>query len=152
MLLGILEFVSIMLAATVMGMFLGPWTALTRTVNRLEPVAFLPVLHQLSQNMAQVMTALMPFSLVVLLLVMFLTFGRGVTFYAYLIAFLLFLIALIVTTAIEVPLVKQMEKWNASAMPPAWQKTRDRWMSFHVVRILCGLIGLGVLVAVSMFH
>lgn len=149
MLLATLEFASIMLAALVMAMFLGPWLALTRTADRLEPAAFVPVVHQLSPNMARTMTVLMPISLLVLVSVMLMTFGRGLAFWAHLIAFVLFLGALVVTTAIEVPLVRQMETWDLSAMPPGWQGVRDRWRSFHILRVVSGLVGLGVLVAAT---
>lgn len=150
MLLGVLEFFSVMLAAAVMAMFLGPWAALTRSLARLEPVAFVPVLQRLSPNMAEVMTVLMPTALVAMIPVLVLTAGRGFTFYAYLVSFALFALALVVTMAIEVPLVKQMETWDAAAMPSTWQRTRDRWLSFHLVRVLCGLLGLGLVVAGTM--
>ncbi len=101
MLLRILEFFSVMLAAAVMAMFLGPWAALTRSLSRLEPAAFVPVLHRLSPNMAEVMTVLMPAALVAMVPVMVLTAGQGFTFYAYLVSFALLALALVVTMAIE---------------------------------------------------
>jgi len=149
MLLAVLEFCSVMLAAAVMGMFLGPWAALTRSLGRLEPTAFVPVLHRLSPNMAAVMTILMPAGLLAILSVIVLTAGQGLSFFAYVASFALFSAALIVTMAIEVPLVRQMETWEAAAMPPGWQHTRDRWVSFHRARVVCGLLGLAVLVAAT---
>ena len=34
-------------------------------------------------------------------------------------------------------------------MPADWTSVRDRWMSFHRVRVACGLLGLAILIAAA---
>jgi hypothetical protein len=36
--------------------------------------------------------------------------------------------------------------WSVSTLPPDWQRHRDRWASFHLVRVVAGGAGLGCLV------
>lgn len=147
MILHVLETFSILLAAGVMAMFLGPWAALTRSLDQFEPAVFIPLIRRLSGNMAQVMTMLMPLSLLAILPVLALTYAtRPAAFAANLIALLLFGVAVVVTTAVEIPLVRQMEGWTPATLPDKWRQVRDRWLSFHGARIACGISGLTLLV------
>jgi uncharacterized membrane protein len=60
-------------------------------------------------------------------------------------------VALIITTVIEVPIVKQIASWTPSTFPNNWQKLRDRWGSFHIIRVVAGIAGLTLLVAAVIF-
>jgi len=102
--------------------------------------------------MAQVMTLLMPVAILSIIPPMFLTFKRQPThFYLTLAAFILFIVALLVTMLIEVPIVKQMETWTVSTLPDNWQQLRDRWASFHLLRITSSFVGLALLVVAAIF-
>jgi hypothetical protein len=52
---------------------------------------------------------------------------------------------------VEVPIVKQIAGWTLPTLPDNWQQLRDRWVSFHVVRIAAGLGGLVVLLVAAIF-
>jgi len=151
MALKILQLISILLSALVAGMFFGPWLALTRSIKTFGPEFFLAVVNRLNHNMAAVMTRLMPITLLSMIPVLILSFKQQpLTFYFTLIALALFIVALMVTMLIEVPIVKQIITWQASNLPDNWQHLRDRWGTFHMVRIVASLVGFILLVIGAM--
>jgi hypothetical protein len=150
--LKIWELVSIVLATLVTGVFWGPWVALSRSMETFEPDVFLAIVKRLSRNIAPVMTVLMPATLLAMVPVLFLAFREGSrTFYLTLAGFVLFGVALLVTTMIEVPIVKQMETWTVSSLPENWEESRDRWQAFHVVRVVASVVGLLLLLIAAIF-
>lgn len=152
MTLKIWELVSIVLSALVAGMFCGPWVALSRSISTFKPEVFLAIVRRMSRNMAPAMTILMPaalFSIVPVLLISYNEQPR--TFYLNLTGFALFIVALLVTMLVEVPIVKQIETWAVSTLPDNWQHLRDRWGAFHVIRIVASIAGLVLLVVGAIF-
>ena len=62
------------------------------------------------------------------------------SFYA-MIASLLFLIgSLVITTAIEVPINRQVVTWTNENVPENWQQLRGRWQFYNVVRTILALL------------
>ena len=141
------ELISILLSALVMGVFWGPWVGLTRSIATFTPEAFLAIGYRLNQNLAPLMSALMPVSLVSMAPVLFLSYsGSPRTFSLTLVGFALFVVALLVTVIIEVPIAQQIKSWTTSTLPGNWQQLRDRWASVHIIRVLAGIVGLACLV------
>jgi hypothetical protein len=152
MTLKLFEILSILLAALVTGMFLGPWLALSRSIRTLTPEVFLAVVHRMSANMASVMTPLMPVAWVSMVPVLFLSHReKPFLFSLTLIGMALFAVALLVTLIVEVPIVKHIETWTVSTLPDNWRELRDRWGSFHLLRIVASLAGLVLLVVGVVF-
>lgn len=142
------EGVALLLAAVTGGMFWGPWLALTRHLHTFRPEVLLAITDRLNRNMAALMTPLLPLTLLALLPVLWLTYGRHpATFSLTLLAFGSYLTALLVTMRVEVPIVKQIVGWTVYTLPPDWQRLRDRWAAFHVVRVAAVLVGLACLIA-----
>jgi uncharacterized membrane protein len=142
------ELISIVLLALVGGLYWGPWLALSRSMASFEPDVFLAIVKRMSRNMAPLMTILMPAALLSTVPVLILSFGnRPSTFYLTLAALALFLVTLLVTVLVEVPIVAQIETWSVTAMPANWQQLRDRWGDFHLLRIIPALAGLVLLLA-----
>jgi len=138
----ICEAVCIVLAALAAGMFFGPWLALTISIRTFEPDLFLAIVRRLNVNMARVMTVLLPATLLSMLPVLCLSYGvRPKMFAATLASFALFVAALLVTMLIEVPIVQQIVTWTVPTLPGNWQKLRDRWGAFHIVRVVAALAG-----------
>jgi hypothetical protein len=54
---------SIVLLASVGGLYWGPWLALTRSMATFDPETFLVIVKRLNRNMAPIMTILMPVAL-----------------------------------------------------------------------------------------
>jgi uncharacterized membrane protein len=135
-----------------MGVFWGPWLALTRSISALSPEVFIVVVHRLDRNLGGIMGVLFPVTLLSIVPVAFLTVGQPVSFALELVGLLLFVVALIVTAAVEVPIVKQIRSWTADAMPARWEQLRDRWVSFHLLRVIPGIVGVGALVAGALWQ
>lgn len=148
MIMKLLQLTNLLLSALVGGLYWGPWLALTRSLRTFDANVFLAIVQRLNQNLAPVMTVLTPLALLSTLPTLISTSGsQPTTFYLTLAGFVCFLVALIVTVRIEVPIVMQMTTWRASALPPNWTEVRDRWGHFHVVRVVAGVAGLVFLLA-----
>lgn len=148
MALKIWELVGITLSALVMGVYWGPWIALSRSYAAFAPDVFLAITHRMSQNLASLMTVLAPAALLALTPVLYFSYhAHSAVFLLTLIGLLLFLLALLVTVLVEVPLVQQFDQWTVSTLPGHWQQKRDRWGRFHLIRVFASLIGLACLVA-----
>ena len=152
MTLKIFELVSIVVSAVVGGMYWGPWLALSRSIDTFKPAVFLDVVDRLNGNMAGLMTVLTPAGLVSIVPVLLLSYSdRPITFYLNLAGFISFVVALLVTGLIEVPIVKQITTWKVESLPENWTQLRDRWGSFHIIRVVAGIAGVALLVAGAIF-
>jgi uncharacterized membrane protein len=116
------------------------------------PDVFLAVVDRMNRNMAPVMTVLMPATLLSIIPVLIFSYQRqpGV-FYFNVAALVLFVIALAVTLFVEVPIVEEIVTWTVSTLPANWQQRRDRWMKFHVIRVIAGLTSLVFLLIAAIF-
>jgi uncharacterized membrane protein len=146
------ELISIVLSAVTAGMFHGPWVALSRSMKTFTPEVFLAVVDRMNRNMAPVMTVLMPATLLSIIPVLLLSYReRSMVFYLSATAFALFVVALLVTVVVEVPIVQQIVTWKVSTLPENWRQLRDRWMKFHIIRVIAGLASLILLVVAAIF-
>jgi len=150
--LKIWELVSIFLGALVAGMFVGPWAALSRSIATFEPEVCLAIVRRMDRNMAQVMRVLMPTALLSMVPVLVFSYGSEPrVFWLNAVGFGLFLVALVVTLAVEVPIVKQIVSWTVATLPSDWERLRDRWSAFHLVRIGAATVGLVLLLVAAIF-
>jgi hypothetical protein len=116
------------------------------------PEVFLAIVDRMNRNMAPVMTVLMPVTLLSMIPVMFLSYHvRPLAFYLSAIGFSLFLVALLITVVVEVPIVQQIVTWTPSTIPASWEHLRDRWMRFHVLRVIAGVMSLIFIVVSAIF-
>jgi uncharacterized membrane protein len=121
-------------------------------MNTFGPEVFLAIGHRLVKNVAPVMTILMPAALLSILPVLIISYSdRPSTFYLFSAGLVLFMIALLVTLLIEVPISGRVKTWTITTLPENWQQLRDRWGAFHVVRVVASLAGLGLLVGGAIF-
>jgi uncharacterized membrane protein len=146
------ELISIVLSAFVAGMFHGPWIALSRSMRTFTPDVFLAIVDRMNRNMAPVMTVLMPATVLSIIPVLIFSYqNQPRVFYLNIAAFVLFMIALAVTVFVEVPIVEEIATWTVSTLPANWQQRRDRWMKFHVIRVIAGFASLVFLVIAAIF-
>jgi uncharacterized membrane protein len=150
--LKICELISVVLSALVGGMYWGPWLALSRSMRTFKPEVFLDIVDRMNRNLESVMTILTPVALISIAPVLFFSYHeQPMTFYLTLAGFTLFVVALVVTMLIEVPIVKQIVTWTVETLPGNWQQQRDRWVVFHIIRVVAGIGGLVFLVAGAIF-
>jgi uncharacterized membrane protein len=146
------QLISIVLSALVAGMFHGPWIALSRSMKTFTPEVFLAIVDRMNRNMAPVMTVLMPATLLAIIPVLLLSYHqRPMIFWLSAGAFILFILSLLVTVLIEVPIVEEIVTWTVPTLPANWQQLRDRWARFHIVRVLAGLTSLVLLLIGAIF-
>jgi uncharacterized membrane protein len=146
------QLISIVFSALTTGMFHGPWIALSRSLKTFAPEVFLEIVDRMNRNMAPVMTVLMPGTMLSIIpLLLFSYHQQPMVFYLSAAALLFFLVALLVTVLIEVPIVQQIVTWTPSTLPENWQQLRDRWMRFHVIRVIAGIASLIFLLVAALF-
>ncbi len=151
MALRIWEFISICLAALVTGVFWGPWLGLSRSIETFTADVFLAIGQRMIGNLAPVMPFLMPAAILSLVPVLILSWHRPAVFWLTLAALVLYLLALVVTLAVEVPIDNRIRSWTPETLPADWQRQRDRWERFHALRTLASVVGLALLVAGAVF-
>jgi hypothetical protein len=150
--LGTLQLASLLVAALTLGVFWGPWIGLTRTLAGFDTPAFLAIVHRMDRNLGSLMTVLFPLTIASIAAVLLASAGGRPAVFALSAAGLVcFLLALVVTMRIEVPIVTRIRAWTASTLPADWQAQRDRWVSFHLARVLSGFAGFGLLAAGAVF-
>src|SRR5215212_9283192 len=133
--LAIWQFISILLLALVTGVFWGTWLGLSRSMASLTPETFLTVGHTMIANLGTIMAILMPAAILSVLPVLYLLYrGRSRALYLTLAGFVLFIVALLITLIVEVPIDNQIGVWTVATLPANWQQLRDRWEFFHAIR------------------
>ena len=145
------QLLGILLVSLVVGIYWGPWVALTRTLARLDVEIFLPVVRELNANLGRLMSVLVPVTLLAQVGLLVVDSARSpvsVTLAA--VAFVLFLVTVVVTMATEVPIVKRVITWQTESVPSNWRELRDRWVSFHLLRVIPGLAALVLYLAAAM--
>lgn len=146
------EIVNIMLSALVTGVFWGPWVGLTRSIATFDRPVLVAIGYRMNVNLAPLMTVLMPVALASTVPTLVLSYGGRPATFAWTVAGLgLFVIALVVTLGVEVPIAKKIKSWSTSTPPADWRRLRDRWASVHVVRVVSGIAGLAALVAGAIY-
>lgn len=150
--LTIWQFVSILLSALVTGVFWGTWLGLSRSMASLTPETFLTVGHTMIDNLGTIMAILMPAAILAVVPVLYLLYrGRSRAFYLTLAGFVLFVIALLITLIVEVPIDNLIEGWTVTSLPANWQQLRDRWELFHVIRSWVSVLALALLLGGALF-
>jgi hypothetical protein len=140
-----LQLTGLLLVALVVSVYWGPWVALTRRIARLDLEVFLPVVKQLNANLSGLMTVLVPVALLGQIGLLIVDHDRGpLQFTLSAAAFLLFVVTVVVTVLTEVPIVKQIVTWQVETVPQNWRELRDRWASFHLLRVIPGLVALAL--------
>lgn len=142
--LKVIEYTSLILAALVMGVFWGTWFTLTRSIDDFSAAEFIHIGKTIIANVAIPMRILMPATLLLMLITVLLSRQLNkYSFYLYSISFLLMVISLIVTVAVEVPIDNQIKTWTATSVPENWESLRQKWDMFHTLRTFTSIASVG---------
>ena len=146
-----LQLVTGLLLVLITGVFWGTWFSLSRTMFELSPEIFITIGKQIIKNVAAPMSIIMPASIISLLILLIVSWKRkSVYFYCIFITLILFIIALIITVAVEVPIDNQIKTWTAGTVPSDWQSIRDHWQFYHTVRTFVSLTGVACFISALM--
>lgn len=145
----IAQFINLFLLTLVAAVFWGTWFSLSRSIASISPSTFLEVGRTMIANLGGPMSVLMPAALLSTLPVLFLLFRRRLMRALVLASagLLLFMVALTVTLAVNVPIDEEIKRWTLDTFPSDWTATRDRWQVFHTIRTFTSLVGLGCMIA-----
>lgn len=150
--LNIWQFINIFLLSLITGVFWGTWLGLSRSMASLSAETFIEVGHAMIRNLGTIMAILMPAAILATLPVLYLLYRRRPRgFYLTLVGFVLFVVALLITLLVEVPLDLQFEQWTVATLPANWQQLRDRWEWFHFIRSWVSVAGLALVLAGAFF-
>ncbi len=114
----------------------------------LSAETFIEIGHAMIGNLGTIMAILMPAAMLATMPVLYLQYRqRSKGFYPTLIGFALFVVALLITLLVEVPLDLQFEQWTTATLPANWKQLRDRWEWYHFLRSWISVLGLAMLLA-----
>jgi len=137
------EFIALLLTALVTGVFWGTWFTLTRSLDNFSPAEFIHIGKTIIANVAMPMRIIMPATLAFMVLVMWQCHRvYKPSFYLYTVAFLLMIVTLIITVAIEVPIDNQIKMWTENTLPANWESLRTSWERFHTMRTFTSIASL----------
>ena len=111
-------------------------------MHRLSGETFVAVGHEMIQNLGVPMAILLPLALLSALVSLVLLWRAGgptPAFWWLLAGFLLMVVALVVTLAVEVPIDNRIEDWTAATLPADWRSIQSRWELFHTIRTLVSI-------------
>jgi uncharacterized membrane protein len=153
MIIRIAQFINIFLFALVTGVFWGTWFSLSRSIASITPETFLETGRAIIQNLAWPMRILMPSAILTNLAVLFLLFRSKQTkaFGVSLAGLLLFIVALVITLLVNVPIDNEIRQWMLATLPSNWEEIRDRWQLYHTIRTFLSLAGFGCALSSALF-
>ena len=146
------QFINILLLFLVAGVLWGTWFSLARSITSITPETFLAIGKIMIENLALPMSILMPIALLSTLPALILLYQQKSTlaFYLTLSGLALFVVALVVTLVVNVPIDNQIKQWTVETLPTNWEAIRDRWEFYHVVRTFVSLSGLMLIVGAAL--
>lgn len=152
-----LFFLSLVLVMLVTGVFWGTWFTLTRSLHVFPPDNFIRIGKTIIGNVAWPMRILMPATVLTLVWLCVNTIKLRPSFYFFLGSFLLMLITLLITVAVEVPIDNQIKTWTVSTIPDNWTALRNTWDIFHTLRTFTSILSfvslsIGVVMGARSMH
>ena len=130
-------FLAVILVGMMAGLMFG--TGMDQYTHRLLSASAWVTEHQVMDALfRRVLPPLWNLTMVALAAAAVLSRGRARWLFA--VAAAIFLVSLIITIAIEVPMNREIAQWDAQAVPDGWAAVRDRWLSFHLGRTIGGFI------------
>lgn len=125
----------------VCGVFWGLYFALSRSYQVFTPAELAKIARTIIANLEVPMRNISLLCLTLMgLSIWFYLDKSGLPFYSMIASLLLLIGALVITTAIEVPINNQVVTWTADNTPPNWQQLRSRWQYYNVVRVVMALL------------
>src|SRR5262249_49080919 len=128
---------------------------LSRSIASITAPTFLEIGRTMIRNLAWPMRIIFPLtilSFIPVLVILSRSGPPGPAFYLDLAGSLLFVVALLATLLVNVPLDIQMTRWSPATLPPNWEGMRDRWESYPALRPFASLAGLACAIASAIVH
>jgi len=147
----IIQFVALLLTALSMGVHFGTWLT-ERPLRRTESGALFVEVHQGRDRVAaRVMPLLGSAAITFLALGVFFVRAVPAAFALSLAGLVLCIADMLVTVIVNVPINREMQRWQPNAAPAEWKRLRDRWERFHSIRTLLVVPGFALFAASVVF-
>jgi uncharacterized membrane protein len=138
-----IQLITGLLLVLVAGVFWGTWFSLSRTMYELPAEIFLTIGKEIMKNVAVTMSIIMPASLLGLLVLLINSWKtKSLYFYCILASLVLFVVTLIITVGVEVPIDNKINVWTVATLPADWKITREKWEWYHSMRTFISLTGV----------
>ena len=129
----------------VCGVFWGLYFALSRSHHVFTPTELAKVARTIVANLEVPMRNISLLCLALMgLSIAFYPDKTGWGFYAVIISLPLIIAALIITTAVEVPINNQVVTWTNGNVPAGWENLLNRWQRYNVVRTILALLSFAL--------
>ncbi|HWJ30541.1 MAG TPA: DUF1772 domain-containing protein [Flavisolibacter sp.] len=143
-----LQWITVMLLILVTGVFWGTWFTLTRTIDAIPPESFILIGKTIIRNVAIPMSIIMPATILCLVVLLWRSVKFQKVFFNFSLATLiLFVLALVITVGIEVPIDNQIKTWTISTIPSNWETLRAKWEFYHTLRTFISIAATGCFIA-----
>lgn len=135
----LLRYIILLLLVLVSGVFWGTWFSLSRSMEEFSSAEFIHIGKIIIKNVAWPMRILMPTTILLMLINLWLhPIKKSWAFLLYVQSLILFVVTLLITVLILVPLDYQIKEWTVTSIPANWGSLRDRWQFYHTIRtFLC---------------
>jgi hypothetical protein len=137
----ILQFLTLVLSALVLGVFWGTWFTLTRSIDSFSAAEFIHIGNVIIANVAVPMSMLMPSAIIIMFLSIWMYRDRkSAAFYSAIFSLVLLLVTLLITLLVLVPIDNNIKQWTSESLPENWNLIRDRWDRFHFARTVTSFL------------
>ena len=135
------QFLTSFLILLVSGVFWGPWLSLHRSIKVFSATEFVRLVKVLAKNLGAPMRFLMPVCVFFIAVSVWIYPQKDSYGFYFSIASLVFmLLSLLITVVVEVPIVNEIIRYEPERVPAGWESLRNRWLKFHVVRMITALL------------
>lgn len=149
----VIWYISLVLLMLVTGVFWGTWFSLSRSMEKISPENFLENGKIMIRNLAWPMRVLMPLTILFMIIDLWSYPLKSVGgFYLTIASFVLLVVTLLITVAVEVPIDNKIKYWTASALPDGWKNVRAKWQRYHTLRTFTALGSFCLLLAAVLFY
>jgi hypothetical protein len=136
----LLHLCSLFLLMLVTGVFWGTWFTLTRSIEDFSLEEFIHIGKVIIANVALPMRIIMPLSIVMLFLSLWVEFrDKPPGYYFGVTSFILLIAVLLMTLLVLVPIDNQIKEWTAATAPADFENIRAVWKNYHAGRTFVSL-------------
>src|ERR1700755_2747142 len=146
-----IRFANLLLAAMVTGAMFGLWLA-CNPKSGLDGSSYIVIHQQSVRGMNTAMPILGLVTIVTTIAVAFLTRDDKTRLVVLILAVVAFVATGLITRFINQPINAVIMGWSPSSPPPEWAALRDSWWLWHVLRIVCGTVGLSLLILAALLR
>src|SRR5579862_3124180 len=137
------RFANLLLAAMVTGAMFGLWLAFNPR-NGLDGSSYIVIHQQSVRGMNTAMPLLGFVTILTTIAAAYLTRDDKARLVMLIVAILAFVATGLITRFVNQPINATIMGWSPSAPPAEWMALRDSWWRWHMLRIVCGTVGLSL--------